>query len=79
MMTIWGSGGVAPFILKLGTRWRWMGSLMSRKVPVVHTEQEACWAQVLVWKLCTRAAQFLGCSAHSPLPYPHCLSFYLFF
>jgi hypothetical protein len=29
-MTCWGSGGIAPRIINLGTRWRWMVSLMPR-------------------------------------------------
>jgi len=27
MKTYWGSGGIAPLILNLGTRWRWEVSL----------------------------------------------------
>jgi hypothetical protein len=30
MKTYWGSGGVAPRILNLGTRWRWSASLSGR-------------------------------------------------
>jgi hypothetical protein len=30
MKTYWGSGGIAPRILDLGTRWRWMVSFTPR-------------------------------------------------
>jgi hypothetical protein len=32
MKTYWGSGGIAPHILDLGTRWRWMVSFTSRQL-----------------------------------------------
>jgi hypothetical protein len=30
MKTYWGSGGIAPRILDLGTKWRWVVSFMPR-------------------------------------------------
>jgi hypothetical protein len=37
MKTYWGSGGIAPRILDLGTRWRWVVSFTSReRAPVTH-------------------------------------------
>jgi hypothetical protein len=32
MKAYWGSGGIAPSILDIGTRWRWMVSFMSRSL-----------------------------------------------
>jgi hypothetical protein len=42
MRTYWGNGGIAPRILNLGTRWKWVVSFMPRphyprrKSPVIH-------------------------------------------
>jgi hypothetical protein len=49
MKTYWGSGGIAPCILDLDTRWRWVvsftprplypqGKMVKRKIPSPHWE-----------------------------------------
>jgi hypothetical protein len=44
-----GSGGIAPFILGLGTRWRWVVSFTPRKEPLIPTGKESGWAPEPVW------------------------------
>jgi len=57
---IWGSGGIAPLILNLSTRCRWVVDLMSQplyplgKDPSVLTRQEDGWAPGPVWTLWQR-------------------------
>jgi hypothetical protein len=49
------SGGIAPHILDLSTRWKWVASFMSLllfppwKEPLVPTGQEDGWAPKPVW------------------------------
>jgi hypothetical protein len=41
MKTYWGSGGIAPSILDLGTRWRWVVSFTTR--PLYPQEKSLCF------------------------------------
>jgi hypothetical protein len=53
MKAFGGSKGVAPLILSLGSRGRWVIDLTPFYPPgketLVHTEQEAGWAEDPVW------------------------------
>jgi hypothetical protein len=47
MKVYWGNGCIAPRILDLGTRWRWMVSFTPR--PLYPHEKEAGWAPEPLW------------------------------
>jgi len=52
-----GSGGIAPLILKLGARWRWVVNFTPRPLhdlerTPVNIEQAAGWAPESVWTFC---------------------------
>jgi len=55
MKAYWGNGGIAPWLLDLGTRRRWVVSFTPRplsppgKQPLVLTELGAGWAPVPVY------------------------------
>jgi hypothetical protein len=50
--TSWGSGGIAPRILNLSTRWRWMMRLMPQLLPRIETHAVASGlAPEPVWTL----------------------------
>jgi len=50
METHWGRGGIAPRILNLGTRQRWVIKSLSSAAPApLRIGQEAGWAPELVW------------------------------
>jgi hypothetical protein len=55
MKACWGSGGIAPRIIDLGTRWGWVVSFAPQplyppgKEPLVPVGYEAGWVPESVW------------------------------
>jgi len=56
MQTCWGSGGIAPCILDLSSRWRWMVKFTPQqlysqeKKPQYPLDRGVGWAPETVWK-----------------------------
>jgi hypothetical protein len=47
---VWWCGVIAPRIINLGSRWRWIVSFMSGKETPVPTGEEVGWTSDPVWK-----------------------------
>ena len=68
-----GSRGIAPLIIDLRTRWRWLVNfkawlLYQRERTAVDIEQEAGWAPEPVWKVLQKGTNFSPHGIQTPVP-----------
>jgi hypothetical protein len=74
---IGGSGGIALFILNLGTRWKWVANFtlqllyLQERTPV-PIEQEAGWATEVVWTFWRREKSLAHTGIWTPDSPPAC-------